>query len=182
MPNIGFWATAGGAGGASAAYELISTTVLGTTAASVTFTNGGTWAGYKHLQIRATLKNSGSNTDTLMRINADTGANYSSHYLMGYNSTMYSGSSVSATNMLVGMAAPSTETNVFGSMVLDLLDFAGTKNKTVRALTGSAGTISLVSMRSGAWYSTAAVTSLTLLPSANLFAANCRLSLYGIKA
>jgi len=169
------------AGGAAGAYELISTTVLGTTASSVTFTNGGAWAGYKHLQIRATLKNSGSNTDTLMRINADSGANYSSHYLMGYNSTMYSGSSVSASSMLVGMASPSTETNVYGSMVLDLLDFSGTKNKTVRALTGLGGTISLVSMRSGAWYSTAAVTSLTLLPSANLFAANCRFSLYGIK-
>jgi len=183
MPNIGFWAVAGGAGGAAGAYELISTTVLGTTQATVTFTNGA-WSTYKHLQIRTTMKNSASNLDVIVRLNGDTAGNYSWHNLQGYNGSVTSGATTSATGMTMGISAVSTDANMFGAAVVDLLDFSSTtKNTTLRSLTGSVGSATkLLALRSGAWYNTAAVSSISFTASAGSFAANSRFSIYGVKA
>jgi hypothetical protein len=171
-----------GAGGASGSYELIESTILGSATASVTFTSGGAWAGYKHLQVRATLKNSSSDTDLRLRFNSDTGNNYALHNLYGYSGSVASNAVTSTSAIVPGFQAISSETNQFGSMILDILDFQGTKNKTIRSFTGNAGSsISYVSLRSGLWTNTAALTSLTLIPTSGNLAANCRFSLYGIK-
>jgi hypothetical protein len=61
------------------------------------------------------------------------------------------------------------------------LDFSNTsKNKTIRALTGGIDTETDINLTSGAWYSTAAVTSITFALATN-YNAGSRFSLYGVK-
>jgi len=118
------------AGGASAAYELISTTVLGSSQSSVTFSGLGTSAAnYKHLQIRYTGRSSqaSNETFTLMRFNSDTSANYSWHYLLGNGTGVSSSSGVSDTSMaLNSITTANSTTNAFGAGVIDILDFQST--------------------------------------------------------
>lgn len=184
---LGFWA-ASGAGGAptSADYELISTTVLGSAAASVTFSGLGTSAAaYKHLQIRATVRstNASSGDTIVLRLNADTGTNYSSHLLYGTGSAVGSFGESSATYIrALWSSGSSSSSNVFGAGVVDILDFSNTsKNKTVRGLTGNYGE-SQIRLTSGAWLSTSAATSITIFSAngANLDTGS-RFSLYGLK-
>ena len=181
---FGFLASAGGAAGS---YELISTTLLGSTTASVTFTNGGAWAGYKHLQVRvtgriATAAGTGG-VDWCLRFNGNASEIYAFHYLNGNGSTVTS-FGAGTQNKIVFIASMPSATlaaGIYNAAVIDILDFAGTKNKTVRSFVGTPGN-NWVALNSGLWESTAALTSLTFFDTSALnFAAGSRFSLYGIK-
>jgi len=181
---LGFWAASGAGGGAAADYELISTTVLGSTTATVTFSGLGTSAAaYKHLQLRVAVRSNraGQNNDGLMmRFNGDTGSNYRWHALEGNGSTVTSYESGSSTSIGGYYATGATSTtNQFGVMVADLLDFSSaSKNKTMRMLGGQNG----LSLNSGAWFSTAAVTSIDIFSlTGNSWVTGSRFSLYGLK-
>jgi hypothetical protein len=189
---FGVLSAAGAAVGDVDAYELISTTVLGGTAASVTFSNLGDYAStYKSLQIRATARSTraGASIDGLgIRLNGDTAANYTVHFLRGENFGVISGASTGAT--LAGVAiisAPAAVANSFGAVLVDFLDpYSTTKNTTVRALGGShldAGITAYTELRSAVHLSTAAVSSILLFATtggSNLVAGS-RFSLYGIR-
>jgi hypothetical protein len=158
-------------------YELISTTILGGTASSVTFSNLGDYSStYKHLQLRV----AGNNTTSgawRFRLNGDTGNNYSYHLLFGNGSSVASVNGTSESSGYFGFATANA--NVSAASVMDILDFASTtKNKTTRTLNGDVNFN--VILASSAWYSTDAVTSLTLLANVN-FVTGSRFSLYGIK-
>ena len=133
--------SAAGAGVVAGDYELISTTVLGGTAASVTFSNLGDYSTtYKHLQIRAVARSNraGIDRDLLYaRLNGDTGNNYGAHYLVGAGNAVLSGRSIptSVFELLAYLPAATSTSGEFGAYVLDLLDaYSTTKNKTMRAL------------------------------------------------
>lgn len=179
---LGILASSGGA--AAADYEHISTTVLSSSQSSVTFSGLGTSAAaYKHLQLRVTVRSNraGQNNDGLMfRFNGDSGSNYRWHALEGNGSSVSSYESGSSTSIGGFYATGATSTtNQFGVMVADLLDFSSSsKNKTMRMLGGQNG----LSLNSGAWFSTAAVTSLDLFSlTSNSFVTGSRFSLYGLK-
>lgn len=191
MPGLipwGIWAASGaGSGGVSGAYELISTTILGADTNSVTFSGLGTSAAsYRHLQIRVTARSSnGAVGDSLgLRFNSDSGSNYAEHVLYGNGSSAASGAGTSQTFMsAMTMAGNSASANIFGSGIIDILDFSQTtKNKVLRSLSGNQAQ-PFVQLRSGLWMSTAAITSI------NLFSANgatnlltgSRFSIYGLK-
>lgn len=167
-------------------FDLLSTTILSGTAASVTF-DVSTYAalGYKHLQIRLTGRSSRADVESNfdIRFNSDTGANYSRHLLQGNGSAVQSGATASSTSAYVGnLPAASSTANLFGATIIDILDpFSTSKNKTVRSLSGQTS-FNLIILASGAWYSTAATTSLTLLDrnGAN-FITGSRFSIYGVK-
>ncbi len=182
------WFNSFSSGGGAAAYELISTTVLGSSAASVTFSSLNTGV-YKHLQIRAAVPSgAGANgTYILTRLNGDSESNYSRHELWGQGSSVLSNSSTSATSWQMSASSGTNNSLYADGYVADFLDpFSTSKNKTMRNLTGvanaSGGAIALVS---GAWYSTAAVTSIALLAysqgSASTFGAGSRFSIYGLR-
>lgn len=183
---LGILAASGGGG--AAAYELISTTVLGASQASVTFSGLGTSAAaYKHLQLRMVVRTDRGFADDRMiyRFNSDTGSNYAYHQLRG-NGADVSGGDVggtSATGASTGrISGGSSAASSYAGCVLDVLDFASTtKNKTARSLTGMTSN-NYISLDSGLWMSTSAVTSITLLSafSAN-FVSGSRFSLYGIR-
>jgi hypothetical protein len=164
-----------------ATYELISTTVLGGTAASVTFSNLGDYSStYKHLQIRMTARLSGNNSIDAY-INGDTGSNYAGHLLRGNGSTASSFARSSSSTLQI--ADSSNTANVFTAAVVDILDFASTtKNTTIRSFTGDAGGQNFIQMWSGLWNNTAAVTSIQLYGRASTtFQIGSRFSIYGIR-
>jgi hypothetical protein len=76
----------------------------------------------------------------------------------------------------------SNTANIFGAAVVDILDpFSTTKNTTVRTLLGQTSSTNRVALSSGAFYSTAAITSVTLFPETESILAGSRFSLYGIR-
>jgi hypothetical protein len=170
------------AGGVGATYELISSTILGTAQSSVVFDVSSYASTYKHLQLRVVARNTGENGNVLMRMNADTGSNYSRHALYGDGSSVLSNAGASQTAIEIGSTTLNSNTaNAFGAGVYDLLDpFSSTKNKTVRSLTGQVPNNQIL-LRSGAYFSTTATSSITLLTAANNFAVGSRFSLYGIR-
>jgi hypothetical protein len=168
-------------------YELISTTVLGTATSSVTFSSLGDYSTtYKHLQVRmlARLTASTGIQNSSFRINGNTGSNYAWHRLGGYGTTTESGAGTSANAMLLGQIATAAQTaSVFSPSVIDILDpYSTSKNTTLRSLQGiHGGTNNFVELRSGAFFNTASVTSLSLTVPSDNFAIGSRFSLYGIK-
>jgi hypothetical protein len=173
------------AGGVAGDYELISTTVLTGTEATVTFSNLGDYSStYKHLQIRivARTDRSGESNDfALLRINGDTGSNYRSHFLYGNGSSVFAGDSASTGILAFRLAAATSTANTFGAIVLDILDpYSTTKNKTVRYLGGSTS-LAEIHIGSGARFNTETTNTISLTGGVGSFISGSRFSLYGIK-
>ena len=185
---LGILSAAAGGPAFDSDYELISTTVLGGTAASVTFSSLGDYSSiYRHLQIRYTGRSTGPNADDTMRIrfNGDTGSNYAYHQLGGDGATVFSSALTSQTGTYPAQFAGSAASaNIFGSGVIDILDpYSASKNTTVRGFSGiTSNTIKLVFLRSGLWNNTASITSIAInaFDGTNLVAGS-RFSLYGIR-
>jgi len=184
---LGFWAASGAGGGAAeSAYELISTTILGSSAASVTFSGLGTSAAaYKHLQIRVTGRSDrGANGDGFgIRFNGDSGANYARHYLYGEGTGVFSGSNTAATFAgAINVTASTSPASVYSTGVVDVLDFANvSKYTTVRNFNGTPAAGYFVSLGSGLWLNTAAITDITLYCISGNMVTGSRFSLYGLK-
>jgi hypothetical protein len=178
---FGILSAAGVSGVVPGDYELISTTILGGTATSVTFSGLGDYAStYKHLQIRMTARLS-SNNSIGAYINGDTGSNYANHLLRGNGSTV-STFTRSSSSLLV-IADSSNASNVFTAAVVDILDFASTtKNTTIRSFTGDTGGQGFIQIWSGLWNNTAAVTSIEIYGvSSTTLQIGSRFSIYGIR-
>jgi hypothetical protein len=173
--------SAGGGGGGASDYELIQTQILASTATTVTFSSIPST--YRHLQLRMTTRSSSSG-NVHLRMNSDTGANYSFHRLTGDSSYTFASYGLSARNFIT-LENAATSTSIFTASVLDVLDYTQTtKNTTIRSFSGrNESGSSQVSIYSGAWYSTAAVTTLSLsdYTSGSSFAIGSRFSLYGLK-
>jgi hypothetical protein len=165
------------------AFDLLETQVLGSSAASVTFSSLGTYASsYEHLQLRMTLRQDTNSNVLRIRMNGDSGSNYRSHTLNGNGSSVLS-STESTTSIFTYSAAASLDVaNLFSGHVLDVLDaFSTTKNTTTRNFSGHSGTYKDVNLTSGAWFNTASMTSIEILPASSNWVTGCRFSLYGIK-
>lgn len=165
-------------------YELIETQILGSTVASITFSGLATYASiYKHLQIRYTSRADTDSQTLFATFNGVTGTSYATHRLYGQGSSVVSDAFTSRANLFVGSnGTTSNVANSFAAGVIDILDFASTtKNTTTRALSGLVGTASLVSLQSGLFNNTAAVTSITIFGNAGNLVSGSRFSLYGIK-
>jgi len=168
------------------AFELISTTVLGSSAASVTFSGLGTSAAaYKHLQIRATARTNRATykADIItLRMNSDSGSNYSTHRLAGNGSSVSSDFDNSGNISIAYSATTTGAANVYSGFIVDLLDHSSTnKYKTVRALGGMNDTgENWIQLASSSWRNTAAVTDLTFTALAS-FVSGSRFSLYGLR-
>lgn len=174
----------GGGGGGAGAFEQIQT-VFGT-GSSGTITFSSIPATYKHLQIRVSSRSNDSNaiSNLSMRMNGDSASNYSWHFMQGFGTGQWSsaGSSASLISLRDTLSGPSGD--LPGVIIVDLLDYADTnKNKTIRAFGGltNGTTQNQVSLISGNWRSTSAISSLTLSIAMGSFITSSRFSLYGIK-
>lgn len=142
---------------------------------------------FKHLQVRAIVRstNTGTDANTRLRFNGDTGSNYRFHYLTGSGSgTPTSGDSGAASFAYAGLASGASSTaGVMGVQVIDILDYASTsKYKTVRSLNGVDNNGSgFIELDSSLWMSTSAINSLTLFFTTGNLAQYSSIALYGIK-
>lgn len=168
-----------------ASYEHIETiTVSGSSTTSVTFSSLNTYSTtYQHLQIRATLRANDTTGLTYAILNGDTGNNYSWHWLVGNGSSVGSNGGGSFNSWFGYASAKSSEaSDYFSTFVMDILDPYETKNKTLRILSGTPGNLAPgVTLHSGAWFNTAAVTSVTVFPNSTNWVAGSRFSIYGIR-
>jgi len=182
---IGIIASSGGVTSTNS-YESISTVTVGSGgSSSITFSSIPST--YQHLQIRALGRASRSGAEGYfqLRFNSDSGNNYPYHILIGDGSTA-SAAGATATNYgYVGVMSAGTSTSgVFGTTVIDILDYANTnKNKTVRYLSGYDNNGNgILRYGSTAWLSTSAITQIDL---SELYGTNytqySSFALYGIK-
>ena len=166
--------------------DFLEEVVLTSAASSVTFDNLDTYSDYKHLQIRIVARSDrpSFNDDPIkMVFNADTGANYAWHRILGNGSTVTSSAAPSNSSLeMISVPAATSATDSFGASVIDILDFSdSSKNTTSRALTGMTdGTF--ITLTSGLYNNTLPVTSIRLeTTTANNYVSGSRFSLYGAK-
>jgi len=171
-------------------YESIATVTVGSGGSStVSFTSIPST--YKHLQVRGIVATTASgSTDSNYMItsaNNDTNtSNYYTHYINGNGSSAASGGNNAYGGALYSGVAPKTNnTNMFGGLVIDILDYSNTsKNKTFRTLTGADlnNTNGILYFSSAVYLNTAAITSLTFsIAYIGDLARYSSFALYGIK-
>ena len=160
--------------------SLASTTVGSGGASSITFS--GIPQTYKNLQIRGTTPFQGFVNGVYVRANGDSGTNYTFHQLYGTGSAAGSNSDVSQTWASISVSSGASGYNAVS--VTDIFDYTNTnKYKTFRSLTGQDTNGSgAISLRSGLWLSTAAITSLTIsFDNSKDFTQYTTFALYGIQ-
>ncbi len=172
------------------AYELISTAYG--TGSSGTITFSSIPQTYKHLQIRAVARTTSTSVQRFYTsLNGDAiNANYAVHGLRA-TQTANSVSSYSFANTLTGFYAGDSGSSTGGyttdlsAHIIDVLDYAASKNKTIRHLSGLIDNPSSgehrIGLHSQLWINTSAVSSLSFVMSSGSFSNNTRFSLYGIK-
>jgi hypothetical protein len=169
-------------------YESIATVTVGSGgSATIEFTSIP--ATYTHLQLRGLGRNTagsagGSNIE--LQFNTDTATNYSSHYLRGSGSAALVGAYTTSSRIyfIETIARNGNTAGVFGTFVIDILDYANTnKYKTVRGLGGYDDNGSgYILFGSGNWRSTSAISSVkVILEGGDTFAEYSQWALYGIK-
>ena len=168
-------------------YESIATVSLTGTQANIEFTSiASTWT---HLQIRLMARSNRSavvNDSLHLQFNSDTGSTYDDHYIIGDGSSASAAAETSVTNIgLYRITGAGAGASTFGVSVIDILDYKNTnKYKTVRALTGDDNNgDGRISLGSGLWRSTSAITSIKLFPNSgsSSFVQYTHAALYGIK-
>jgi hypothetical protein len=186
-PILGIFASQGRV--AANSYESIATSTVGAGGvSSVTFSSIPQT--YKHLQIRALVKDNRSATSSdnnFLRFNNDSGNNYNAHQLIGDGSSASSGALGTDSAMIYGtVPGASIGASIFNVTIVDILDYTSTnKNKVIRSLNGydsnGGGTIRLTS---GLWMSTSAVTQIDLLTNigaTSTIQQYSQFALYGIR-
>lgn len=176
------------------------TTVLGNyysiatvngTGASSTITFSSIPTGYKHLEIRAVTRGTGSNTDSSdvkVRFNGDsTSGNYSWKRAQAYStSTLTENGNLSDSGMNLCFALDGAAMNsaAHASVLIKITDYLNTsKRKTAFGLSMSlknTGT-SYGSITGGTWSSTAAITSISITNLSFNHSTTSTFELYGIK-
>jgi hypothetical protein len=154
-------------------YEPIATQTLGSAAANITFTSIP--ATYTDLNLVITA---GGGQVYYLRLNSDSGSNYSRTILWGEGTTASSSRSTSQTEIRMNGVSPST----VGFYTADVFSYAGSTNKTILFTSSEDNNGSGYVYRNvGLWRNTAAVTSILFYPSAGNLAIGTTATLYGIK-
>jgi hypothetical protein len=188
MPIVGQFGSLAGFGVfPGGAFESIATVTVGSGgAANIEFTSIPST--YQHLQIRWIGRCTDAGVQRCrMRFNSDsTAANYSVHLIEGSGSGVIA-AAVANYGKAIGSATSKSSdlSSTFVANVVDILDYASTtKNKTVRSLSGQDlnGGDGVIDLWSSGWFSTSAVSSISLFWDAGNFAQHSTAALYGVKA
>jgi hypothetical protein len=162
-------------------YEKIATTTLGSAAATIDFNSiAGTYTDLRLVLLP--ISPSGSQ-NLFLRVNSDTGSNYSTTKLYGTGTSAVSARSTSATfiNLLVNDGFDVVTKPCF--YTVDFFSYAGSTYKTVLTTNNeeknTGNTNSTVGRFVGLWRSTSAITSINLSCDAT-FDAGSIATLYGI--
>jgi len=163
-------------------YTLISSNVLSSSAASVTFS--AIPSTYTDLVVRCSTRSDASGA-ILIELNGDSSSLYSTIRLRGDGSTASSGSTTAAANLYFGLNVPSTYTsNTFSSQEFYIPSYTVAQNKPIANFQTQENnaTTSNLDLQAGLYRSISAITQIKFLHgSANNYAAGSSFYLYGIK-
>jgi hypothetical protein len=152
-------------------YDLIASNVLGSSAASVTFSSIP--ATYRDLVLVVEAAVVSSSNDLYLRFNGDTGSNYSEVTMRGADAT-----STSATRDAARVSQSGIMAAAKGLIITQILDYSATdKHKTLLSRSGGTNGVNAIANR---WANTSAITSIYLLTDSQNFAAGASFYLYGI--
>ena len=158
----------------------IATTTLSSAASSITFSAIPNT--FTDLRIVFVGTQGASTAYVYVRVNGDTGLNYSETYLAGSGSTATSGRNTNATQWGVAANA-SLDTSIPALVTLDIFNYAGSTNKTALGTEQNDKNGSgYVGRTVHLWRSTAAITSVDLRSAggSSTYAAGTTATLYGI--
>ena len=186
-PILGIWASQNYTRySITGSYDSIATVTVGAGgSSSITFSSIPST--YTHLQIRAISRSTASTTNTGVKATFNSASTnyYALHQLYGDGSSAIAGANPASSYIVTGhQTGASASSNIFGTMVMDVLDYANTnKNKTVRTFTGyDANGSGLILFRSSLWMNTNAITSISFSSeAAGDIAQYSHFALYGIK-
>lgn len=173
-----------------AAFESIATATGTGSSGVITFSSIPST--FSHLQIRylgkSTQGGSAARYNVTIQMNGATGSVYSHHYLRGTNSVASAAGTATTTNISLQANIPNSATaynSMHGIGVIDIIDYASTtKNKTLRATTGSSVNVAaadLIAVGSGLYQATTAVSSITLTVATGSWTTTSVFGLFGIK-
>jgi hypothetical protein len=185
MPILGVIASAISGNLVTGSYESISTNTLSSNSNTVTISSIPST--YKHLQLRMFAKHSGGSgiADAIVTFNGDTGSNYTKSWTFTFDGGgPYTSRGTASSGFSMGYFANNGSTSLFGTFILDLVDYSNTnKYKTATYLNGvektSAGTTTVVH-GTGSWLNTAAISSISI-NCGDAISAGSTFALYGIK-
>ena len=153
-------------------YTALATVTLGSSASSVTFSSIP--ATYRDLVLVAAAKTGVGDDYTVIRVNSDSGSNYSRVQMLGTGSVFNSGAFSSETAFL-GSYFGGTDNC---SNTYHFMDYSATdKHKTVLMRTNIEGRTMASANR---WASTSAITSIYLAANTGPFQTGSTFALYGI--
>ena len=167
-------------------YFSIATVTLGSAAATISFTSIPST--YTHLQVRGIGRASNATTDEnlVIQFNSDTTTNYSLHNVYGTGAATGVNASTSFTaSYFARVSGASSTAGIYGVAAADIFDYASVdKYKTILSSSGHDQNGSgYVTLMSGNWRSTSAVTTLTIKnDSGSNIAAGSTFALYGVMA
>jgi hypothetical protein len=154
-------------------YDLIASTTLAAASSEVVF--GSLPQTYRDLVLILNTKLTTSSGTIRIRLNGDSGTNYSDVVMNGNGSTTASNSRTGQTGAFAGSVG-TADTNT----VIQIMDYSATdKHKTL--LTRENEPANLVAARAARYASTSAVTSVLVGNDAGqTFASGCTFNLYGV--
>jgi hypothetical protein len=167
-------------------YEMIATTTLGTTSATISLSSIPSTYTDLVLVISARTNRSGQATDGLnIKFNTDDGNNYSDTELVGNGSSASSNRDTNSSRWLTNDAnlpGATATSGVFSAIIVSLQNYANTnvyKTGLCRFNLASSNTGASV----GLWRSTTAIDAITLISRNNAdFVSGSTFTLYGIKS
>ena len=173
-------------------YTLISSNVLSSSAASVTFSSIPST--YTDLVLRMSLRSNTSGSDAnvtpAIKFNGTTAANYSRTNLRGDGSTVDSfrsdtGSGLGYLQIISGSAGDLATSNTFSSVEIYIPSYTASQNKAIGSINlyeNNSATARLVAQAS-LWQNTAAITSIEIVRESSWdFVSGSSFYLYGIKS
>jgi len=167
-----------------ATYTLISSNVLTSTAASVTFSSIPATYTDLVLKISGRMSDTGSSFPRI-RFNADTATNYSATYVRGDGASATSARDPNDTYVAYMIENNTSNTaNTFSNQEIYIPSYAVSQNKPLSIAyareSNAASTDVNLGAVAGLWRNTAAITEISLIPISTTYAIGSSFYLYGI--
>lgn len=160
-------------------YEAIAT--LNGTGSSETVTFSSIPATYTDLVLIVNPVFASNSSNINMRINGDTGSNYSDTSLYGNGASVFSGRDTNSNFIYISGTGTGVTTATRDNGIIQFMKYANTATyKTVLHRYNQPGQIVIAQV--GLWRNTAAITSISLIASVGNFDSGTTFTLYGIKA
>ena len=164
---------------ATPTYTLIDSTVLGSSASSVTF-SGISATGKGDLVLVMEYLANTSTADANVQLNSDTLQNYPYVVMTGTGSSAVSGQSTTYPALRTGFDSIADTTSKH-NVIMQILDYSATdKHKSVLVRSGGAGTYDAAEAWAERWASTSAVTQIDIKTFTDAFAAGSSFYLFQI--